>query len=193
MKGRESGMPESQYWDSFCDPPCILTKLDCQNLHGKIVEFGCGYGTFTIAAASRTSDRIVTFDIEPEMVAQTVLRLNELEITNCDVSVRDFVSDGTGLEDQCAQYAMLFNILHIEDPIDLLTEAARILVPGGKIGVIHWRSDIPTPRGPSIEIRPQPETCTKWGEQVGLNFIRSMNFECCQWHWGMVLRKPNGE
>ncbi len=193
MKGRESGMPESQYWDSFFDPPCILTKLDCQNLRGKIVEFGCGYGTFTIAAASRTSDRIITFDIEPEMVAQTARRLNELEIPNCDVSVRDFVSDGTGLEDQCAQYAMVFNILHIEDPIGLLTEAARVLVPGGKIGVIHWRSDISTPRGPSKEIRPQPEACIAWAKRAGLSVLDFGNLVCCKWHWGMVLRKGSGE
>ena len=52
---------------------------------------------------------------------------------------------------------MLFYILHNENPEILLSEAWRILKPSCKIGIIHWRSDIETPRGPSLSIRPKPE------------------------------------
>ena len=38
---------------------------------------------------------------------------------------------GTGLADAAVGYAMLFNILHIEDPVGLLQEARRVLAPGG--------------------------------------------------------------
>lgn len=50
MKGRESGMPDESYWETFFNPACILDRLGCPGLCGEVVEFGCGYGTFTIPA-----------------------------------------------------------------------------------------------------------------------------------------------
>lgn len=103
---------------------------------------------------------------------------------------RDFLADGTGHPDASMDYAMLFNILHVETPVALLREAHRILVPGGKVGVIHWRGDVQTPRGPSLDIRPTPDQCRAWGEEVGLDFLRYEALKCCPWHWGMVMRRP---
>jgi hypothetical protein len=80
--------------------------------------------------------------------------------------------------------------LHIENPVALLREAFRILAPGGKAAVIHWRGDIPTPRGPSAPIRPTAEQCRYWGEHAGLEFARYEELCCCSYHWGLVLRRP---
>ena len=85
---------------------------------------------------------------------------------------------------------MLFNILHIENPVRLLQEALRVLSPGGTVGIIHWRCDIPTPRGPSLDIRPTPEQCRSWGEAAGLEFVRYESLCCCSWHWGLVMKRP---
>jgi len=52
-----------------------------------------------------------------------------------------------------------FNILHVEDPVELLREAFRVLSPEGKLGIIHWKTDPATPRGPSMAIRPQASQC----------------------------------
>jgi hypothetical protein len=92
--------------------------------------------------------------------------------------------------DQSTGYAILFNILHIEDPVGLLREAARGLVPGGHAGILHWRNDLPTPRGPTLTIRPTAAQCRTWGEAAGLEFVREQELCCCSWHWGLVLRKP---
>jgi len=59
----------------------------------------------------------------------------------------DFLTEGTGLADSSSNYAMLFNILHAEQPLSILSEAKRILVSGGKVGIIHWIHDPGTPRG----------------------------------------------
>jgi hypothetical protein len=70
MKGRESGMPEEVYWQSFFNADCIVEKLECaEEKRESIAEFASGYGTFTIPAAKRTSGVVHTFDIEPELVA----------------------------------------------------------------------------------------------------------------------------
>jgi SAM-dependent methyltransferase len=191
MKGRESGMPDDSYWETFFNPRCILEHLDCVGSCGDVVEFGCGYGTFTIPAAQLVTGRVIGFDIEPDMAAETLRKANDTNMSNVAAEVRDFAATGSGLADESVGYAMLFNILHIEDPVGLLREAHRVLVPGGLAGIIHWRTDRPTPRGPSIPIRPSLEQCRAWGEDAGLEFVREESLCCCSWHWGLVMRKPH--
>jgi SAM-dependent methyltransferase len=183
-------MPDDSYWETFFNPRCILERLDCRGRCGDVVEFGCGYGTFTVPAARLVTGRVIALDIEPEMVAAVDRKAREAGLPNVEAVERDFVSSGTGRPDGSVGYAMMFNILHIEDPVGLLREAHRILTPGGTAGVIHWRTDIPTPRGPSPDIRPRPESCRAWGEAAGLEFVRYESLGCCSWHWGLVLRRP---
>jgi SAM-dependent methyltransferase len=168
----------------------MVEKLDCTGPCGDIVEFGCGYGTFTIPTAKLTTGRVIALDIEPELVAQTVRKAKEAGLANVVGVVRDFLSDGCGLPDQLAGRAMLFNILHIENPLGLLRETYRALAPGGEAAMIHWRNNIPTPRGPSLPIRPTADQCRAWGEHVGFEFIRHESLCCCSWHWGLVMRRP---
>ena len=186
-KVRESGMPEEVLWRTFFDPECILTKLECSGAFD-VVEFGCGYGLFTIPAARLVSGTVHALDIYPEMVTATASHVFEAALANVVVQKRDFVTEGCGLPDRSVGYAMLFNILHIEEPVKLLREANRVLVPGGKVGIIHWKHDVKSPRGPSLEIRPRPEQVSEWGEQAGLQFVRYDELTCCSWHWGMLLK-----
>ncbi|WP_406698469.1 class I SAM-dependent methyltransferase [Singulisphaera sp. Ch08] len=190
MKGRESGMPDDTYWETFFKPRCILETLDCKESRGDVVEFGCGYGTFTLPAAQLVTGRVFALDIEPSMVAETMRKAREAGLTNVVARERDFVAEGTGLPDVSVGHAMLFNILHIENPVGLLTEARRVLMPCGKVSVIHWRRDIKTPRGPSMAIRPSPEQCREWGEQAGLRFVRFDPLSCCTYHFGLVMERP---
>ena len=189
MKGRESGMPDEEYWGSFFNPQCIVERLDCAESYRGLVEFGCGYGHFTVPAAQVAKGHLFAFDIELEMVAATRKKVSESGLINVTVEPRDFVAEGCGLPDGSVDHARLFNILHIENPVGLLSEAWRILVPGGKVSVIHWRSDVETPRGPSLTIRPQPEQCREWGERAGLEFVRYESLFCCSYHYGLVLKR----
>jgi SAM-dependent methyltransferase len=183
-------MPDGAYWETFFNPRCILERLDCQGPSGDAVEFGCGYGTFTVPAAQLISGTVFALDIEPDMVAETTRKAGDAGLRNVVGEERDFVATGTGRPDGSGGYAMLFNILHIEDPVSLLREAHRVLAPGGTAGIIHWRTDISTPRGPSAAVRPKPEDCRAWSEAAGLEFVRYESLCCCSWHWGLVMRRP---
>lgn len=191
MKGRESGMPEEAYWATFFDPEAALDQLQILgDSPGHIVEFGCGYGTFTLPAARRTTGVVTALDIEPEMVASVRQKADAEACDNIRVEVRDFVSDGTGLIAGSQAHAMIFNLLHLENPVALLREAHRVLKTCGTLSVIHWRSDIPTPRGPSLTIRPTPEQCQKWMAEAGFQTLQEVDLQhCCPYHFGILARR----
>ena len=116
----------------------MVARLDCTGPCGDVVEFGCGYGTFTIPAARLIEGHVTALDIDSEMVAATARNAEAAGLSNVTAVVRDFEADGCGLPLGRAGYIMLFNILHLEDPVKLLREACHTLAPGGKAGIIHW-------------------------------------------------------
>lgn len=154
------------------------------------MEFGCGYGTFTLPAASLVTGRVFALDIEPALIAATGKKATGAGLSNVIPEVRDFLASGCGRPDNSVGYAMLFNILHIENPVGLLREAWRVLKPGAIAGIIHWKHDEFTPRGPSLDIRPRPEQCVEWGAAAGFELLREESLCCCSWHYGLAMRKP---
>ena len=188
MKIRESGMPEEKYWESFFDVQNILSKLQLDNKINDVVEFGSGYGTFTIPAAKIINGKIHTFDIDEEMISRLSQRVKEEKLSNVIIHRNDFVKEGTLLENNSIDYVMLFNILHAEKPVELLKEAFRILKPEGKAGIIHWNYSPTTPRGPSMDIRPKPEQCMEWMQSAGFK-ISSDIILLPPYHYGIVGEK----
>jgi ubiquinone/menaquinone biosynthesis C-methylase UbiE len=189
LKGRESGMPEEEYWTSFFDVDCILTQLQCTLMGTEtIVEFGSGYGTFTLPAARQTVGEVITFDIEPEMV-QTVQNKAAAEgLTNIQASVRDFIDEGSGLSHASIDHVMIYNLLHVEQSLDLLREAHRVLKPNGMLSVIHWNHDPDTPRGPPMNIRPRPEDCIELAQRAGFDLVTQPDLsQCAEHHYGIIF------
>lgn len=105
--------------------------------------------------------------------------------------LRDFVEQGTGVSDCSQGHAMVFNLLHIEDQLALLREAYRTLRPGAILSVIHWRSNIETPRGPPLDIRPKPEQCASWLSDVGFDSVVHVNLGAsAPYHYGLLAQQP---
>lgn len=187
MKIRDSGMPEQDMWEGFFSPTKVLETLGFNQGVQDAVEFGCGYGTFTIPAARMINGIIYALDIEPDMISVTENEAKKYGLSNVRAILRDFIADGTGLPDESVDYVMLFNILHLEEPVVLLKESYRILRADGKLGIIHWNHDPSTPRGPSMDIRPKPEDCIKWAEEADLRLAK--RYDLKPYHYGIVARK----
>ncbi len=190
MKVRDSGMPDEEMWTGFFDPARVFTILGLDRDVQNLVEFGCGYGTFTLAAAGIASGTVHALDIEPEMVDVVREKCSEAGIANVLATVRDFVAEGTGLADNSMDAVLLFNILHHEEPIALMKEALRVLKPNGMLAVIHWNYDPTTPREPDMEIRPRPEQCIEWAREAGFRFNERNRFDLPPYHYGLTFRKP---
>jgi len=185
VKVRDSGMPERGCWESLFNVSLILDKMEINQDINSLVEFGCGYGTFTLLSAERISGNIVAMDIEDQMLKIAASRT--ISKSNITFVKRDFIANGTGIPDNSVDYVMLFNILHHIKPLELLNEAYRILKIGGKAGLIHWNYDSTTPRGPSMDIRPKPIEMKEWALEVG--FKQYNYIDLPPYHYGFVVHK----
>jgi len=204
MKVPDSGMPDEDYWNQLMDIPAIIDWLNCTADKDTVVEIGCGYGSFTLPLASRCQN-LYAFDIEADMVQhcqQALVNANmACTVANSDVEfikavlsrkqrvIRqcNIVDHGTGLPKNSADLVLIFNLLHGPNNLSFLQEAQRILKPQGRLAVIHWRKDIPTPRGPEVAVRPTADELQPT--------LRALGFEPCQasshlgdYHWGAQWR-----
>lgn len=192
MKIRDSGMPEETVWDQFFDAPLVLRRLQLLPASGDVVDIGCGFGTFSAAAARITRGTVHALDIDPQMVDATADRVRRAGLRNIEAFVRDVAGEGTGLPDDSVGYVMLFNILHAEDSPGLLREAYRVLRPGGVASIIHWVHDAKTPRGPPLAIRPRPAQCSEWASHAGFLPPQAV-VPLPPYHFGLVAQKPRQE
>ena len=181
-------MPAEDLWASFYDVDLILSELHINSGICDMVEIGCGYGTFTILTAKMIKGILFTFDIEKEMLDIVKQKLLKENIHNVNLEQRDVLAQKTGLADNSIDYVMLFNILHYESPLDFINEAYRILKQNGKVGIIHWRSDFETPRGPDLSIRPKPEQVLQLIDKSEFNIYKEpVIIE--PYHYGLVIIK----
>ena len=190
LKVQDSGMPEQVYWDSLFDIEAILQWLECSGRPETVVEIGCGYGTFTVPVATAIKGRLISFDIEQSMLAITRANADEAGVSNVELQCRDVLANGTGLQAGSVDRVMLFNILHFPERHQLLVEVARILKPGGRVDILHWRKDISTPRGPQVDSR--PDTPMVLHAIEGADLVQKG--EACilpPYHWGLQLIKPS--
>jgi len=189
MKVRDSGMPEPEYWESLFEIDGVLAGLGIDDRINDAVEVGCGYGTFTVPVAKRIRGTLHSFDIEPAMIAATRDRLERAGVANVALRERDVIADGFGLPLRSMDAVLLFNILHTEDPVALLQSSAGLLRSGGRVLVIHWRSDVKTPRGPDLSIRPKPDQIIAWANHTGSLTADSSARMLPPWHFGLTLHR----
>jgi SAM-dependent methyltransferase len=183
-------MPDEAQWSTFFNVEKAICKL-WPEAEGDVLELGCGYGTFTFATARHTTGRVTALDIEPDMVALVTSKAADLHLSNIQAHVRDFVTNDFGVAQGSQAHLMIYNLLHMEHPVPLLRKAYQALRHGGTVSVMHWRSDVPTPRGPPLDIRPSSEQCATWLAEAGFSHIETVNLnDCCPFHYGLVAERP---
>lgn len=181
-------MPAEDMWASFFNVELILSELQINSDINNLVEIGCGYGTFTIPSAKKIRGNLYAFDIEKEMIDIVNQKLKNEPVKNIILEQRDVLVQTTGLADNSIDYVMLFNILHHESPNDFFNEAFRILKPNGKVGILHWRSDVETPRGPTLSIRPKPDQILQFIDRQ--RFIIDKEPVIIEpYHYGLIISK----
>ena len=187
MRIRDSDMPPEETWAKYFKPDETLQQLGLSHGVKNVADFGCGYGTFTIPAAQIISGKNYALDIEPEMIKTIERKARESRLNNVVGVRRDFVQEGSGLEDSSVDFVFLFNILHAENPVAILKEAYRILNRGGKAGIIHWNYDEKIGDRAFLEILPKPEQCKQWAEDAKFHFVKQLDLK--PYHFGLLVKK----
>jgi len=188
-KIRESGMPSEDVWSGFFNVEKILDDMKVNSEVNDAADYACGYGTFTIPAARRIRGIMFALDIDPQMVRGVVEKTSRLGLVNVRPLIRDLLRDGSGLRSGSVDYVMLFNILHLEDPLIILHDCLRVLRRGGRVGVIHWIRDSNTPRGPPLEMRPTVEQCVQWCLEAGFAAGSDTHVNLKPYHFGLLMSK----
>lgn len=183
-------MPSEEMWETFFSPYDLIGQLGINNNIRVLVDVGCGYGTFLLPMSEVVNVKVIGIDIDEEMIKVCEEKSKDgnhtkIELIHGDISAKAAMAK---LEQYRGQidYVTLFNILHCEEPANLLKNVYDILNSEGRIGIIHWKYQT-TPRGPSMEIRPRPEMIINWANKAGFVFEKQIELE--PYHYGLIFKK----
>lgn len=191
MPIRESGMPDVDHWESLFDPASLLDMLGFDESLRDVADVGCGYGTFTLALAERASGTVYAVDCDPDMLRLTVDRARAEGRSNVVPVESDLLAHSPSLASASVDGVLIAHLLHGEDAenVALLAEAHRLLRPHGRLGVIHWRRDVETPRGPPLAIRPDLAQISAWAKEAGFAADGIDARVLGEHHWGVLGRR----
>ena len=100
-----------------------------------LLDVGCGPGTITVGLASKVNPgKVVGIDIGSSEVARATDRAKSLGLTNAEFEVMD----ATSLQFKDGQFDAVFSCMaleHIPDAAGAVREIARVLKPGGVVGL----------------------------------------------------------
>jgi len=103
----------------------------------RVADLGCGEGYLTIEA-SRWAEEVYAIDRSPAVLDKARELADRRKVKN--VVWKQGELEKLPLEDESVDVALLSQALHhAEDPQRALSEAARILVPGGRVLVLDLR------------------------------------------------------
>ncbi len=149
-------------------PEYIWKKLDPAR-HTNMVEIGAGTGLFSKAFQTLSGEG-KTFAID---VSEIMVEWMQQNVVPENPDIIPLKTDGTSLPFQDETVDLVFTITvhhELENPTGLLTEANRIMRPGGKIFIVDWNMNDPD-HGPSTDIRCSPEQVSRQLESAGFHNI----------------------
>lgn len=128
--------------DIFNPPHKILHQIDLIKQGTVVLDYGCGPGSYTIAAAQIVgpSGKVYAVDIHPMAILEVQKKADMKELKNIQTILAD--SSRTKLPDSSVDVVLLFYVLHdFKNPDSILEELNRILRHKGILSVIDHKLD----------------------------------------------------
>lgn len=99
----------------------------------KVLDVGCAYGGFLVAAKEAGAGRVVGVDINSKLIDLARLQLDDHHVS-CELAIEDITSDGVA--DRWGRFdVVLCNdvIEHVVDPVRCAHNLASVMKRGGKV------------------------------------------------------------
>ena len=172
---QDLGMLEGPDREAWQRPELIMDALGIGD--GSVVaDLGAGGGWFTVRLAKRVGPNGVVYaeDIQPQMIEAIQRRVQREGLGN--VSTVLGAADHPALPQGRLDAALMVDTFHeVEDTRSLLTNVRAALKPGGRLGIIEYRSDGGGP-GPSPVERMPSAQVVRAAEAAGFRFVRQEQF-----------------
>jgi ubiquinone/menaquinone biosynthesis C-methylase UbiE len=168
--------------------PRLLVEEVRPNVNDVVADFGSGSGALTVELARLVGSGGSVTAIDVQSVALESVRSNAsiAGVRNIKTVLANLESpQGSTLRDESQDLVLLANILfQSDDKPSIISEAKRVLKPGGRLVVIDWLPS-ESPLGPKPEHSLKPEDVKSL---VGLELDRSLEM-AGSYHFGFVFRK----
>ena len=170
--------------EGFLNPNEILNQITLKE-DMIAADFGSGSGGWVIPLAKRLKKgKVFAFDNKEEMLSALKGKAEIENIFNIEIKRGD-LEKSSGLKDNSLDLVLMTNLLFQVDNKDfLVSEAKRVLKPGGQILIIDWLEKAPT--GPK-EGRISSEEVKKIAKETGLKLEKE--FKVGIYHWGLIFSK----
>jgi ubiquinone/menaquinone biosynthesis C-methylase UbiE len=160
------------------DPQAVFQTLGLTELT-VFLDLGCGPGNYLLAAAERIGPKgkLYGIDVWEEGIDRLREKILEMGFNNVEVLLSD-VSKSVPLPDSSVDICLMATVLHdfARDGGEqgALREAARVLKPGGILGIVEFKK-IEGPPGPPIHIRLSREEVESMIKPFGFAPMRSLD------------------
>jgi len=131
------------------------------------MDVGCGYGFFTIQAASVVGEtgKVYAVDVDALSIDRLKREAAEKGLKNIHAEVGE--AEKTVFCDACADIVLYSIALHdFRDPAEVLHNAKRMIRPSGTLVNLDWKKK-PMPLGPPLQIRFSEEQAANLIKQAG--------------------------
>ena len=173
----------------FIQPQQAITALHV--MPGQtIADFGCGIGEYVFIISEKLTDSgtIYALDIQKELLHSIASNADSLKINNIKTIWTDLEGHkGVPIESNTVDSILISNILfQIEDKGRMLSEAQRILKPGGRVLVIDWTESF-NRMGPNGDVVVMQEAARKLFESH--NFVFLQDIPAGSHHHATIFKK----
>jgi len=167
---QDLGMLEGPDREAWQRPDQVMDALGIAE-GSMVADLGAGGGWFTIRLARRVGPNGLVYaeDIQPQMIEAIQRRVQREALKNVTTVLGS--ADNPGLPAAQLDVALMVDSFHeVEDTLTLLTNIRGALKPGGRLGIIGFRTDGGGGPGPPIEERIDPAQVVRAVEAAGLAF-----------------------
>jgi ubiquinone/menaquinone biosynthesis C-methylase UbiE len=164
--------PDREAWQR---PDLIMDALGIGD--GSVVaDLGAGGGWFTVRLAKRVGPNGVVYaeDIQPQMIEAIQRRVQREGLRNVSAVLGQ--ADHPALPAGRLDAALMVDTFHeVEDTRSLLTNIRSALKPGGRLGIVEFRTEGGGP-GPAVEERMPSQQVIRAAEAAGFRLVRHEQF-----------------